>query len=57
MIKQLKNLKFLKELKITMKLNATNKFNIFSKETTPSIRFSATNNEIVDITTNKKQAR
>ena len=49
MIKQIKNLRFLKELKITMKLNATKKFIIFSKETTPSITFSATNNEIIDI--------
>ena len=37
-----------------MKLNATNKFNIFSKLTTPSIGFSATNNDIVDITINKQ---
>ena len=57
MIKQLKNLKFLKELKITIKLNAIKKLNIFSKETTPSIKFSATNNEIVDIAMTNKQAR
>ena len=56
-MKQLKNLRFLKELKITMKLNATKKFIIFSKETTPSIIFSATNNEIIDITINDKYAR
>tara|TARA_B100001175_G_C19490080_1_gene632104 strand:- start:92 stop:379 length:288 start_codon:yes stop_codon:yes gene_type:complete len=53
-IKKLRNLKFLKSLIIIMKLNATKKFNIFSNSTTPSERFSATNNEIVDITTNKK---
>lgn len=57
MIKQLKNLRFLKELKMTMKLNAIKKFNIFSKETTPSITFSATNNEIIDITITEKYAR
>ena len=53
-IKKLRNLKFLKSLIIIMKLNATKKFNIFSNSTTPSETFSATNNEIVDITTNKK---
>ena len=57
MIKQLKNLRFLKELKITIKLNAIKKFIIFSKETTPSITFSATNNEIIDITKTDKYAR
>ena len=57
MIKQLKNLRFLKELKITIKLNAIKKFIIFSKETTPSITFSATNNEIIDITITDKYAR
>ena len=40
-----------------MKLNATKKFIIFSKETTPSIIFSATNNEIIDITITDKYAR
>ncbi len=40
-----------------MKLNATKKFIIFNKETTPSITFSATNSEIIDITINDMYAR
>ena len=57
MIKKLKNLKFFKELMITIMLNAINKFNIFINETTPSIKFSATNNEIVEITITNKYDR
>lgn len=53
-IKYLKNLEFIEELMITMILNAINKLNIFINETTPSVRFSATNKESTDIAINNK---
>ena len=42
---------------ITIMLKATNRFNIFINETTPSTKFSATNNEIVEITITNKYDR
>ena len=40
---------------ITMMLNATNKLNSLINETIPSVKFSATSNEITDIAINNKQ--
>ena len=41
----------------TIMLNAINKFSIFISETTPSIKFSAINNEAPEITTTNKYDR